>query len=281
MPKKRVLNPLQTHWRSSDFLDPFADQPNITIVGAGGIGSWVAPQLAKLGIRNLVVYDMDRVVAHNIGTSPYQASDIGKRKVVALGPIVRQFGASVHYTGVPRRFDGQKLPPTDILISAVDSMGARRILYKAAVAQKIPYFIDGRIGGEDLRVYAIRIKRPEDRRLYQSTLVADRLVAPLPCTRQQVGDISWLIAGLIGRAVRQLTVDGHTNPEIVIQGDTLDVMIMPKRTQTFRTRAARKERMLNASDARPLVREDIEGSVAGVHSRTVDRTADGVLGQTA
>ena len=209
--------------RQRDFYNPILHDPRITIVGAGGIGSWVTVALSKLGVRHLRVIDPDKVEPHNLSTTPYREQDIGVKKVHALRAILDEMGRGM--IPVVAWYKGAKLPRTDILISAVDSMAARRLLFKIAQEQKIPFYIDGRIGGENLRVYAIQPGQPKDRKLYRTTLVPDYRVAPLPCTGQQVMDVGLTIAGLITRAVRQWVAARQYNPEVIVKQDVLVMLV--------------------------------------------------------
>jgi len=211
--------PDNEHMRQLDFYDPFSHAQRVTIIGAGGIGSWVTVALAKLGVRHLRVVDPDYVESHNLSTTPYRQIDVGKKKVHALQSLLDEFKRTM--VAVPHRYAGGQLPQTDVLISAVDSMAARRLLFKVVQKQKIPFYIDGRIGGENLRVYSIRPMRLVDRHLYRSTLVPDHRVAQLSCTGQQVMDVGLTIAGLIVRSVRQWAVLRKYNPEVIVKHDSL------------------------------------------------------------
>ena len=207
--------PDNEHLRQLDFYDPFSHAQRVTIIGAGGIGSWVTVALAKLGVRHLRVIDPDSVESHNLSTTPYRQIDIGVKKVHALQSLLHEFKRTM--TAVPKRYAGGQLPRTDVLISAVDSMEARRLLFKVVQKQKIPFYIDGRIGGENIRVYSIRPTSLVDRQLYRSTLVPDHRIAPLPCTGQQVMDVGLTVAGLIVRSVRQWAVLRQYNPEVIVK----------------------------------------------------------------
>ena len=232
---------MRTHFRQLDWYDPTIFNPKVTIIGAGGIGSWVVMSLARLGVREFTVYDMDRVEEHNLGSTPYHHTELGKKKVHALKQVAQRFGFKVKYKGIPKRYEGGKLPPTDILISAVDSMEARRMLFDAAVKQKIPFFIDGRIGGENLRVYSVRPTKSKDRKLYRLTTQKKIQVAPLPCTAQQCIDIGFSVAGLITRAFRKWVAQEEYTPEVIAKISTLQLITSPLRETE--KRKAWRERM--------------------------------------
>ena len=77
--------------RQLDILDPKSMDVPVTIIGAGATGSFTALSLAKMGIRNITIYDFDTVEEHNLPNQFYRQCDLGKRKVEAL----REAGAAV------------------------------------------------------------------------------------------------------------------------------------------------------------------------------------------
>lgn len=207
-----------THSRGRLYYSPMREDPRIIVIGAGGIGSWAALALAKLGVHQLRVYDADRVEIHNIGTTPYQRSGIGVRKVDHLSTVLA--GLDI----LPRKFEpiGRRvtlktiLPKgTDIVISAVDSLLVRKVIWDLVTTQQIPLLIDGRIGGESFRVYTIQPSDQEDRERYESTFVPQEQLQMIPCFAQQIIDVGLIMASLITRAVRQWVVYGMYTPEIV------------------------------------------------------------------
>src|SRR5882757_9341094 len=70
-------------YRGSDQLARLADQ-RLTICGAGALGSHLADNLARQGVRQLRVIDRDRVEEHNVSTQLYGESDVGAWKVEVL-----------------------------------------------------------------------------------------------------------------------------------------------------------------------------------------------------
>jgi len=228
-----TAQPLLPHFflRQTTFYDPLVQDPHITIVGAGGIGSWVVFQLAKLGVRRMTVYDKDTVAPHNLSTTPYTVKDIGKSKAQAIADLAVKYGATVT---VKEEMVNERtpLPDMDILISAVDNIQARRVLYAKGVVQEIPFYVDGRIGGENLRVYAIDLHDKEDRKTYEASVDPKLTVSELPCGAQQVIDVGWTTASHITRAVRKWLVDRAHNPEVIVDQQTLDTMVAPMKQIT-------------------------------------------------
>ena len=60
------------------------DEYTFHILGCGAIGSSTAIQLARMGARNFMLYDMDHVSIENVGVSHYIISDVSKNKVDCL-----------------------------------------------------------------------------------------------------------------------------------------------------------------------------------------------------
>ena len=63
----------------------------ITVIGVGGIGSFTVLTLAKMGFRNITIYDHDRVEQHNLPNQFYRIKDLKKYKVDALADLVYEF----------------------------------------------------------------------------------------------------------------------------------------------------------------------------------------------
>lgn len=219
--------------RQAEFYDPHTYDPHVTIVGAGGIGSPLALQLSMLGVRRITVIDKDKVERHNLNTTVYTPNHVGQPKVMALKDVLRFHGYGAKYIGLSKMIvHGDQIPITDILMSAVDSMHARDILIQAAIDKKIPLFIDGRIGGEYLRVYTIQPHVTTDRKFYTSTLVNDNIMAPLPCTARSVVDIGGMTASLMTRAVRMAVANKLYHREVLLAVTNLSLSVTDQRPIT-------------------------------------------------
>lgn len=61
---------------------------SVAILGAGGIGSWVALFMAMVGVKKIVVIDPDIIEEHNLNRTPYKLSQIGLPKVQAIAELI-------------------------------------------------------------------------------------------------------------------------------------------------------------------------------------------------
>ena len=100
----------------------------INVIGAGAIGSMTTLILAKMGFNNIVVYDDDIIDRVNMNNQFYRFKDIGTNKVDALKEIIKDF-TNVDILSLPILWENTALK--GIVICAVDSMKARKSIYKA------------------------------------------------------------------------------------------------------------------------------------------------------
>lgn len=74
--------------KSYDFFQPEKDDAPIHIVGCGSVGSTIAENLARCGVKNMVLWDFDTVESHNIVNQMFRQQDVGRLKVDALKDIL-------------------------------------------------------------------------------------------------------------------------------------------------------------------------------------------------
>lgn len=209
--------------RQLDLVKEEALQIPIAIVGCGGIGSFAALALAKMGCRNLALYDDDLVEDHNVPNQIYRPEDVGKAKVEALAEILVAF-ADLHPEVHRERVDGHRLQ--GIAIACVDSMEARKIIWRKSIRYRasVKLYIDARMGAEVSRLYTVRPVDPDDVRFYEKTLYDDAEAAPLPCTASAIIYNGFSIASLIGNQVKKFVMGEGVKQEILCDLMTLTLI---------------------------------------------------------
>lgn len=164
----------------------------IHIIGAGGIGSWTALLLAKMGCPNISIYDDDIVEEHNIVSQFFSPIQLGMLKVKALqNNIEQQTGKKILIFKQEEELNINE----GLIIIAVDSMKERYNLNEL-FKDKNCYIIDGRMGGLQLEIDS----RPANE--YESTLVTIQDIEPEPCTARSICFNCAVIGGLITNLVR-------------------------------------------------------------------------------
>jgi molybdopterin/thiamine biosynthesis adenylyltransferase len=192
----------------------------VTMIGCGGIGSFSALALAKMGCTHLTVYDDDRVEEHNIPNQLYRPCDIGQLKVICLAEIIKDFtGTAVDAR--PDRVQGQRLQ--GIVVSGVDSMEARRRIWDRSIRYKagVTAYIDARMGAEVARIYTVHPADPDDIRFYERTLYSDDDAMQVPCTAQAIIYNCFGIASLVAGQVKRVTIGEACPFEIIFDQRTL------------------------------------------------------------
>ncbi len=196
------------------------------LIGCGGIGSFAALALGKLGCTRLHLYDDDRVEEHNIPNQLFRMSDIGRPKAEALAEIVELFTGMRPHTAV-RRVEVERLQ--GIVVSGVDSMAARKTIWRRSIRYRagIPLYLDGRLGAEICRIYAVRPTDPEDVRTYEQSLYDDGQAAPLPCTAGAIIYTGFAVASLLADEVKKFATGESVAREILYDLKTLTLLASP------------------------------------------------------
>lgn len=209
--------------RQLELVDLEALESPVTIIGCGGIGSFTALALAKMGCTHLTIYDDDLVEDHNIPNQLYRPGDVGDLKVERLADIIKSFTGTRIETR-PERVHGQRLQ--GIVVSGVDSMEARRRIWERSIRYKagVPAYIDARMGAEVARVYTTRPADPDHVRFYERTLYSDDEAMQLPCTAQAIIYNCFGIASLVAGQVKRVAMGETWNLEIIFDQKTLSFL---------------------------------------------------------
>ncbi|QQR52428.1 ThiF family adenylyltransferase [bacterium] len=165
----------QTGW-----FDPNKYVGGVTIIGAGGIGCNVAFELLTMGVKDITLYDHDDVEPHNLASQKaYRLVDLGKPKVRALARLLLEYGADT-VTVYQRRFTGDDVITTPLVIGAVDSMASRQLIWDAITnSPNVQFYLDGRLNKQTAQICAVE---PFDPDWYTKTWLFPDEMAPTDAT---------------------------------------------------------------------------------------------------
>jgi hypothetical protein len=212
--------------RQLDFFDPEKDgNVGVEIIGAGGIGSFVALALAKLGINKMRVWDGDKVENHNLPNQLHAIASVGVPKAESIAKVCHDLGeVDIEVKNefwTPEKAAGL----SGIVISAVDSMGrnanrdtdGRKEIWEAVkMNTNVRLFIDCRIGGEFIRILSVRpINDYMKYGWYEKNLFEDKDAAPLPCTAKSIIDVGFMVAAIVTRLVRGYLKNGEVMHDVI------------------------------------------------------------------
>ena len=200
--------------RQMDIVSPEQlDRYEFMLIGAGGIGSWSAYILTKMGVGKITVFDHDIVKPHNLPSQAYRLQDVGQKKVAALGSICSE-STGVHIVEVGQKFVDQ--PLSGVVISAVDSMTERIAIWKRVRGNPaIPLYIEARMGGQVGRINTVRPDNQAQINWYESTLYDSSRALKLRCTERAIVFNVFSIAGLIADQVKKFVNGEDLQWEIV------------------------------------------------------------------
>lgn len=119
----------------------------VTVLGLGGLGSYVALALAAAGVGDMLLVDDDTVELHNLNRQVlYTDADVGKPKVLAAAGRVTLANPHVAVTTLTKRVSGvsdarQCMAGRDLLICAADRPRIRiyEWLNEAALVEAVPW----------------------------------------------------------------------------------------------------------------------------------------------
>ena len=107
-----------------EFFNPDDFNDSIHIIGCGAVGSTIAEQLTRLGIKKLHLYDFDKVNEHNITNQMFLHKHIGMSKLDALTEICRSINPEIEIQQYPKGwFKG--MPLSGYVFLAVDNIDTR------------------------------------------------------------------------------------------------------------------------------------------------------------
>lgn len=181
---------------------------DIIIGGVGGIGSWVALLLSRIG-HELHIYDDDTIDETNMAGQLYPISEIGNTKASAVMRVIHNFSGTISTSY--GRYDKDSLT-APIVFSCFDNMEARKIMFeKWAAKESRELFVDGRMLAETGMVFLVQ-KGQEDK--YRNELFQDSDVEDAPCSFKATSHCGSFIASLMVAGLNNYLSNRYINADI-------------------------------------------------------------------
>lgn len=128
----------------------------VAVVGLGGVGSWAVEALARSGVAELWLFDLDHVATSNVNRQVQAlGSTLGQAKAVALQNRVADIHPGCRVHAVEEFVTQENWPallgaPVDVLIDACDQVRAKTVLAQWAMQAGVPVVCVGAAGGKRL-----------------------------------------------------------------------------------------------------------------------------------
>lgn len=127
---------------------------HVAVVGVGGVGSWAVEALARSGVRQLTLIDLDHVAESNINRQIHAVQgSIGQAKVIAMAERIRTFHPGCRVHGVEEFVDADNWPAllpsgVDAVIDACDQVRAKVAMAAWARRGNVLFVTVGAAGGK-------------------------------------------------------------------------------------------------------------------------------------
>jgi hypothetical protein len=135
--------------RLEGLVPPQVDESRVLIAGCGSVGSFVASELARSGVRRFTLVDPDTVEWANLTRTVYGHRDIGRPKTEALTDHLRGIFDDIevesHRSTLQDLGEGLRtvVAGADLLIGAVDDPGGTGRLNRYAYSLGVPAMFVG------------------------------------------------------------------------------------------------------------------------------------------
>lgn len=209
----------------------------VGIVGAGGIGAPCALALAKMGVHNLHIWDPDVVGEENIGPQMYSHKNVGKFKVNTLKSMLRRQAQWCKVDAHPEMYLANTEHDCHVIISAVDSLRARKEIWKSIDGDRCQLLVDPRMGAEVLTV--LSVVPNEDGAWYETTLEGEPVHAK--CTAKSTFHCGLVAGAMAAREVKAWLVEERTMVEYTIDLRFMGLLGMDQPTRHQAHEEASKE----------------------------------------
>jgi tRNA A37 threonylcarbamoyladenosine dehydratase len=129
---------------------------HVAVVGVGGVGSWAAEALARSGVGEITLIDLDHVAESNINRQIHAlASTLGQAKVQAMRDRILQINPACSVHGIEEFAEPGNWPAllpagVDAVIDACDQVKAKEAMAAWAMATRTMFVSVGAAGGKRL-----------------------------------------------------------------------------------------------------------------------------------
>uniref|UniRef100_UPI00261C6528 tRNA threonylcarbamoyladenosine dehydratase n=1 Tax=uncultured Acinetobacter sp. TaxID=165433 RepID=UPI00261C6528 len=127
---------------------------HVMVIGIGGVGSWAVEALARTGIGELTLVDMDVVAASNINRQlPAMSSTLGHEKIEIMAERCRAINPRIKINLIddyltPDNVKDLLAHTPDVVLDCIDDVKAKLALMLYCRFNKVPLIVSGGAGGK-------------------------------------------------------------------------------------------------------------------------------------
>jgi tRNA A37 threonylcarbamoyladenosine dehydratase len=127
---------------------------HVCVVGIGGVGSWSAEALARTGVGQITLVDLDMVAESNTNRQIHALGEIyGKAKVDAMAERIRAINPACQVKCIedfvtPENVSQMLDQDFSVVIDAIDQVRAKAAMIAFCRRRKLPIVVAGAAGGQ-------------------------------------------------------------------------------------------------------------------------------------
>lgn len=127
---------------------------HVAVIGIGGVGSWAAEALARSGVSQITLIDLDHVAESNVNRQIHAVEGtIGQAKVLAMRNRIAEINPACLVHCIEEFVDADNWPsllatPVDAVIDACDQTKAKLAIAVWAKSAKVVHIAVGAAGGK-------------------------------------------------------------------------------------------------------------------------------------
>ncbi len=127
---------------------------HVAVVGLGGVGSWAAEALARSGLGELTLIDLDHVAESNVNRQVHALTDtLGQAKVQAMAHRIAQINPGCFIHPIDEFVDSQNVEQllplaADVVLDCTDQLSAKVAMVLLARQRSQRLLVCGAAGGK-------------------------------------------------------------------------------------------------------------------------------------
>ena len=130
------------------------EHSHVMVIGIGGVGSWAVEALARTGLGELTLVDMDVIAASNINRQlPAMTTTLGHEKIEVMAERCRAINPRIKINLIDDYLTADNIQDVlantpDLILDCIDDVKAKFALMLHCRFNKIPLIVSGGAGGK-------------------------------------------------------------------------------------------------------------------------------------
>lgn len=140
MDSLNLNSPLTNLYDRQSGIDDFSES-SAMVIGVGGIGSWIALNLALIGVGTIILIDPDKLESSNLNRTLYRMDQIDSFKTKAINQLIAERRPDTIVFTIEDYFQSQHLEKYEVeyVFDATDNLASRQMIKESGNDFNTPY----------------------------------------------------------------------------------------------------------------------------------------------